>query len=196
MLYESSNLRPAACLPEPPQTRMKTAPADTAPPDTAVRPNGRPKHRYGMTLGRLSDHLKTISADAAGLRKALEARLAEAGLPVNVERAASINTACWAETRAKLCDRRLRSVLAGKAEVTEEAIELSEKLAAATADRDKAIGKLGLPAGDGGDPFAGLLSPQALGGPQDASGWPVGPDAAATADRPATGGPADRRAEP
>lgn len=155
-------------------------------PPTSERRERRTARRH-LTAGRLTSSLLRVNVGADGFRRSVEAAARRAGIDLESPVvAAAVNTATRAEIRAQVCERRLRQVLDAGPGVPEEAVGLLDRVAAATADRDRALGRIGFPAGSAtgsaADPYAAAFS-----GPAAASPASPGPTVAAGASDAATG---------
>jgi len=131
---------------------MSPAPPTTEPTEGATRVKGP---RRPLTVARLGRGMMRVNVDVDAFRRDLRARVEAAGLALTVEREAAINSASRAELRAQVVGRQLKDATG------EGLIDLLDRYASATQDRDKAIGRIGFPAGDA-NPLAGIFEPHPM----------------------------------
>lgn len=138
--------------PAPREKAGRSKPRDRA---ADVQRSGR---RFHLTLGELSASLGNVTRTLRGFRMGLEEQVIAAhGGSISLAHAAAINTACRWERHAMLCHRWLSGEM-DKLDVEKRA-QLSRQIADASANRDKAIERLGLAATASSDIWAAIDRP-------------------------------------
>ena len=118
---------------------------------------GLSTRRHGMTLSRLPDGCQYIHRRASELRNALEQEVVSQRDEITLPELAIVNTIATWTVHGLLCSRWLQK--AGETLNHSERLAYSREVARAAAERERAIGRLGLEKPRDRDPWSILDAP-------------------------------------